>query len=40
MAHFDDATANARPFRLDDPEFDMNAYWGRVHHFFRVFNPV
>jgi len=29
-----------KPFRLDDPQFNMNSYFGRVRHFFNVFNPM
>lgn len=29
-----------RPFRLDDPRYNMNTYFGRFRHFLKVFNPM
>ena len=40
MTHIEDANAKTRPFRLDEPEFNMGSYLGRVRHFFKLFNPV
>lgn len=35
-----DENNSIRPFRLDEPQFNMNTYFGRMSHFFRVFNPM
>jgi hypothetical protein len=40
MAHYEDKKQNMRAFKLDEPEYDMNTYSGRVKHFFQVFNPM
>jgi hypothetical protein len=30
----------ARNFSLDEPQYDLSRYTGRVQHFFSLFNPV
>jgi len=40
MAHFTDKSTKTSTFKLDEPEFNMNMYSGRVRHFFKVFNPM
>ena len=40
MSHIEDAHSKTRPFKLDEPEFNMASYFGRVRHFFKLFNPV
>ena len=29
-----------KPFKLSDPQFNMDTYFGRLGHFFSVFNPM
>jgi hypothetical protein len=29
-----------KAFRLDEPQYNMNTYFGRMRHFFNVFNPM
>jgi hypothetical protein len=29
-----------RPFSIDEPEFNMNKYTGRVAYFFKILNPL
>ncbi len=38
--HIADQNQNMRPFRLDEPQFNMGTYGGRLRHFFNVFNPM
>ena len=38
--HILDSNQSLRPFRLDDPQYNMNTYFGRMRHFFKVFNPM
>lgn len=42
MAHHtqDNANNSVRPFSLSDPQYNMNTYFGRLSHFFNVFNPM
>lgn len=31
--------ASVRPFTLDEPQFDMNSYLGRVQYYYYILNP-
>jgi hypothetical protein len=40
MAHITDSKQQMKPFRLDEPQFNMDTYFGRMMHFFNVLNPL
>lgn len=40
MALHTDTNQSLRPFRLDDPQYNMATYFGRLQHFLKVFNPM
>lgn len=36
----EDNKQTMRPFRLDEPQYNMATYTGRLSHFFKIFNPM
>jgi len=35
-----DHNQTVRPIAIDEPEFNMNKYTGRVRYFFKILNPM
>lgn len=38
--HLEDKKQNMRQFIIDEPQFNMDTYFGRMMHFFTILNPM